>query len=134
MAVPRIEALADAIMAFEGWHPGDRPYRNRNPGDLRFSPLAIDTDRGGYAVFDTFAHGYRGLLQDLHAKCSGNTVTDLEPTSTLQDLINVWAPSSDHNDPHRYVDFVARFVSTALGQQVNISTPLSFFTVDEVQA
>ena len=131
MAVPRIEALADAIMAFEGWHPGDRPYRNRNPGDLRFSPLAIDTDRGGYAVFDTFAHGYRGLLQDLQAKCCGNTVTDLKPTSTLQDLVDVWAPAADHNDPLRYAEFVARFIATALNMKITLATQLSFFTADE---
>jgi len=132
MSVPRIEALADAIMAFEGWHPGDRPYRNRNPGDLRSSPLAIGTDPGGYAMFDSLAHGYQALLQDLHAKCLGHTVTSLGPNSTLQDLVNVWAPTSDHNDPQRYARFVAQFVSTALKMQVSLSTPLSFFVADEV--
>ena len=127
MPVNRLEALADAIMAFEGWHPGDRPYRNRNPGDMRFSRLESGQDPGGYAVFESFTAGYTALLNDLHCKCAGHTVTGLQPTSLLQDLINVWAPSSDHNDPHRYVNFVARFVSTALGLEVTPSTDLDWF-------
>lgn len=133
MAVSRLEALADAIMAFEGWHPGDRPYRNRNPGDLRSSPYQNEKDQGGYVVFTRFALGYEALLRDLYDKCVGKTVTSLGRTSTLYDLVNVWAPTSDHNDPNRYAEFVARFIATALNMKITLETPLSFFTADEVE-
>jgi len=133
MTVPRLEALADAIMAFEGWHVGDRPYRNRNPGDLRKGRFQLGEDRDGYAIFSGLSVGYQALLTDLRDKCTGKTVTCLGTTSTLQDLVDVWAPAADHNEPLRYAAFVARYVSAGLGLNIDISTTLDFFLADEVK-
>ena len=84
-------------------------------------------------MFDSLAHGYQALLQDLHAKCLGHTVTSLGPNSTLQDLVNVWAPSqrSQRSAALRAVRG-AVCVDGAGRCKFPLSTPLSFFVADEV--
>ncbi len=96
MITQRLENLAEAIKAFEGWRaPGtgsgdiqtsSRSYRNHNPGNLRASPFAIAT-RDNFAVFLNDNIGMFSLLWDLWAKCTGRGRGVLTPDSTLEKLI-----------------------------------------------
>src|ERR1051325_9975485 len=92
-----LEALADAFMHHEGWYPGSRSNRNRNPGNLR--PFRADQphDSQGYRIFSSLIQGYQALLEDLQAKLNGSH--GLKPDSTLLNLLNVYAPAGDNNNP-----------------------------------
>lgn len=107
MSVAVVEAIADAIMQFEGWGPDTRSYRNRNPGNLRAGLNQNGEDPGGYAIFPCFEDGYRALEVDLLDKIEGRDREDLNAESTLADLFSAYAPSSDHNRPTEYARFVA---------------------------
>lgn len=111
-----LEAVADAIMAMEGWRAGSFSNRNRNPGNLRDSALKIGEDPAGFAVFADFPTGYRALVHLLQLYFSGQNAHSIGPQSTLADLFAVYAPSSDHNSPLAYAAFVATWISTALNK------------------
>lgn len=121
-----LEALADAFMHHEGWFPGSRSNRNRNPGNLR--PFRSDQlkDGDGYRVFPSLVFGYQALLDDLTAKLQGSH--NLTSASILLDLLNVYAPAGDHNDPSSYALAVAQWMSTALGKHITINTTLGELT------
>lgn len=97
----------------EGWSPtgktttpgGSASYRRHNPGNLRASPMAVGTENG-FAVFNTDNDGFAAFKWDLIQKAAGNTSTGLSGKSTLADLIHVWAPASDGNDPAGYLQSV----------------------------
>jgi hypothetical protein len=113
-----IVSLASAIQKFEGYYKGSKSYRNNNPGNLRYSGWetsfgAIGTDSTGFAIFDTYAHGFAALVDLLTRRAASN------PNWTLLDLFNSYAPSSDNNNPNQYAAFVAQQtgldVNTTLG-------------------
>lgn len=116
------EALADAIMQFEGWRQGTRSWRNRNPGNLRPYAAGQAADADGYRIFDSLAQGWMALLNDLQAKFNGSHNLTLQ--STLLDLLNIYAPAGDNNNPNEYALFVARWTSAALGRQITPQTTL----------
>lgn len=119
-----IEAVADAIMHYEGWFAGSRSNRNRNPGNLRDSRLKSGEDPQGYAVFSTLAMGYTALVTDLESKFQGHTSTGLTPDSSLLDLMEVYAPSADRNNPSRYAESVADWISSALNRTYTVDSRL----------
>lgn len=88
------------------------PTQNNNPGDLK------DPKTGQFRVFSTPEEGFSALQEDLLGKMTGATTTSLTPDSTLSDFANVWAPSSDNNDPTSY----AQKLAVKLGVPVN--TPI----------
>jgi hypothetical protein len=116
-----LEAIADAIQTFEGWHPGSRSYRNRNPGNLEGGEKV---DAKNYDVFLTFVEGYQALLNELTAKFSGNNKHEIGPDSTMADLMNIYAPPSDNNPTTAYCLFICHWATTALGRTVDPSTRL----------
>lgn len=119
-----LEAVADAIMAFEGWKPGSRSYRNRNPGNLEGpSRRAVGKD-GLYNTYSSFVDGYLDLLDELRSKFSGENRWSIGPDSTLLQLFNVYAPPSDNNPTNAYCAFVAQQVTKALGVPVTPTTLL----------
>ena len=124
MPVTGIEALADGIMAFEGWRPGSRSYRNRNPGNLRDSPVPHTLDVGDYCVFADFLTGYGALKVELESKVTGINSHGIGPDSTLEQLFDVYAPRADHNEPNEYAAFMGQFCSTALGRSVTSQSSL----------
>lgn len=119
-----LEAIADAIMAFEGWKLGSRSYKNRNPGNLEgASRRAIGKD-GPYLVYPSLVDGYEDLLDELHSKFSGNNQHGIGPDSTLLQLFDVYAPPSDNNPTNQYCDFVAQWASKALGKSLTSASLL----------
>jgi hypothetical protein len=122
--VTALEAMADAIMHYEGWTPGSTSNRNRNPGNLRESPLKIGENAGGFCVFRDLPTGYHALLHDLECKASGQNRHGIGPKSTLLQLFEVYAPSGDGNVPFKYAEFVATWVAHALHRSVTVNTTL----------
>jgi hypothetical protein len=120
-----IEALADSIMQFEGWHRDSRSWRNRNPGNLRPTSDSQVRDEENYRIFDSLADGFAALLSDLGAKFKGSH--NLKPDSTLLDLFNCYAPAGDANNPSAYTQFVCGWTSHILGRSVTPSTTLRDF-------
>jgi len=112
-----LEAVADAIMSFEGWKLGSLSYKHRNPGNIRDTPSS-------YKTFPTFVEGYQALLAELRAKFSGHNSHGIGPSSTLLDLFNIYAPPSDNNPTNAYCRYVAGWVSTALEKAVTEQTKL----------
>lgn len=109
----KLEKLALAIKKHEGWiEPGSPGYprgsisfRNNNPGNLRYSPKQSGSQYG-FSKFPTYAAGWNALIWDLTQKCHGNTRTGLNGQSTLMQLLAVYAPAADHNNPEAYMMFV----------------------------
>jgi hypothetical protein len=116
-----LEALADAIMQFEGWRRDTRSWRNRNPGNLRpTNPTQLSLS--GYRVFESLADGFSALLEDLRAKFNGSH--GLTSESTLLDLLNIYAPAGDANDPSGYTKFVCGWTSYVLQRNITPQTTL----------
>jgi len=122
--IPPLEAFADGIMHHEGWVLGSRSWRNRNPGNLRPTHAGQEQDAQGYRVFPSLVDGYAALLAELRCKFTGANTHGIGPSSTLSDLIAVYAPWKDANNPLKYTAFMAGWLSAALGRQVFASTPL----------
>lgn len=124
MSIDPIEAMADAIMKFEGWRPGLPAYTNRNPGNLRASLLAAGPGVDGFVRFQTFETGYSALIRDLRRKFTGRSSSGLKATDTLLRFFEVSAPSSDANHPLSYAQFVAGWLTKALQRPIHTDTML----------
>jgi hypothetical protein len=97
-----LTAFCTAIRNYEG-KPGDRNYRNNNPGNCRYSSqgylpmyLPVLKDKDGFAVFKDYATGFLYLKNLVREKISKN------PDQTLLAFMEVYAPTSDGNDPVAY--------------------------------
>lgn len=85
-----------------------RANRNNNPGNLRAGGT---TDDGGFTQFGSVEEGFAALERDLTAKLTGNSPATRgklgRNAKTLLDVISVFAPREDNNDPDSYAQFVA---------------------------
>lgn len=101
-----LDTFCLAIRDYEG-KPGNLNYRNNNPGNVQFSHSGYDPSYGtignanGFAKFQTYADGWR-YLQHLVLTIAGN-----HPSYSFVDFFKYYAPSSDHNNPIAYANFVA---------------------------
>ena len=120
----RLEAVADAIMSFEGWNAGSRSQRNRNPGNLRDSSIPHLKDAGNYCVFSSLQSGYEALLRELTAKFIGENAHGIGPDSTLRELMNVYAPAGDDNQPAIYANYVAVYLQKSLNEHFSAASKL----------
>lgn len=120
VTVPINQGQSTAIQPTFTPTPNSLAARNNNPGNLRFIGQKGAT-RGdkGFAKFESYEAGMQALINDLRSKQTGRTRTGLKPTSTLQELINVYAPKEDSNDPQTY----AKYIAGQLG--VGLNTPIS---------
>ena len=115
MKVSLLEAIADAIMHYEGWNAASRSYRNRNPGNLRATKHDQEQDAEGYRVFPCLEVGFSMLVHDLTCKVSGRNSHHLDRHSTLLDVFKVYAPEGDKNHPVAYAAFVANWLRVVYG-------------------
>jgi hypothetical protein len=93
---------------------GDTPaVRNNNPGNLRGPD-------GNFRRFKSMQEGFQAQMDDLKAKQTGNNSHGLGADSTLMEMISVYAPKSDGNDPVSYAADVAKTLGitpdTKIGQ------------------
>ena len=88
---------------------GDRPYRNNNPGNLRFmgktgaaraqADGALGVEQGGFAMFPSVAAGEHALdLSIARAAASKRSLTS---------FVNQYAPPTDQNNTAAYIGAVA---------------------------
>lgn len=116
---PRLMKLALLIQEFEGYesgpagrsYDGTMSFRNNNPGNLRSSPFSRSSHEG-YAVFNDYFEGLYALLWDLWSKCQGRTSTDLNPKSTLKEMVRVHVLAGDSND--LYLSEYCKFLESGL--------------------
>jgi hypothetical protein len=118
----KIEALAEAIMAYSGYAPGSHLWKARNPGGLKAFSLKHESDEHGNRVFASLLDGLQALVFDLNLKLSGKSKVRLKATSTLADL------AASYGKPATTGDAWAKFLRKALDADFNRKTPLSYFT------
>lgn len=98
-----------AIRDFEGWYPGSRSYKNKNPGNLRYAgqAKAIGKDDKNFAVFATIEDG-TNALKNLILNAAKGLSQSYKPEMTLTKFFGTYAPSNDGNFPDSYAKFVAK--------------------------
>ena len=112
-----ITIWASAIQHFEGWFPGSRSYRNNNPGNLEEEGTA---GRDGlYAKFASYQDGFDRLCADLETKIMEH------PHATLLQIMNIYAPSADHNNPGAYTAYVAAKLNQRFPGTVSVATTMA---------
>lgn len=91
MTQSTLDKMAWAVTQQEGG-PGDRNYRNNNPGNLKASSGywqgQTGTDPEGFAIFDTWNNGWRALELDLRNHAAAN------PGQSLTDFFAQYSPDS----------------------------------------
>lgn len=100
---PKITKLATYIRDYEG-QPGDRNYRNNNPGNCRYHfggylPKygKVTQDKDGFAIFPTYQQGWM-YLQNMLLNWAKTTRADW----TILQLMESYAPTADNNNPTAY--------------------------------
>lgn len=134
MDSPGLTRFALAIEHMEG-SPGTRSYRNNNPFDFRYTPYirslgAVSHDAQNFAIFPSFDTGFRAGLQFLRDaqanlliayRLYAKRMRRPGNMCTLGDFFQVYAPSSDSNNPTRYAQHVADYI----GNGVSVDTPIN---------
>ena len=83
---------------------GTIAWRHNNPGNLKYGPFAqgmgaLGAGEGKHAVFPSYLAGKRAMTQLIFK----NKFYD----KTIQEMIDVYAPADDGNDPIAYGNYVA---------------------------
>lgn len=126
----RLEALADAILAYNGYKDVASPlYSARNPGGLMAFSMKQAQDGKGLRVFNSFIDGYQALLFDLQLKCAGKSRAKLTPENPLLDLI------CSYGYKDTMAEFVARYCRRVLNDEsLSKQVPISYFLEDSNNA
>lgn len=117
--------IAATIQQVEGYIPpnaqypnGSLAYQNNNPGNLRYVGQAGATQGvGGFAAFPTYDDGLAALQNQIQIYAGEGL--------TIQQMMNIYAPASDGNNPSSYANTIA----SALG--VPVDTPLQSLTASQ---
>lgn len=80
-------------------------FRNKNPGNLRYSPAQtflgqIGVDPKGYLIFDTMENGVRAMVKVLRTYLRSGV-------NTPEKIAARYAPPSDNNPTAAYSGFIA---------------------------
>lgn len=118
-----LEEFCTSIRDYEG-QPGDRSYRNHNPGNTKFYAGGYDKiygvvtkDKDGFAVFQDYETGWLYLKNFIKQKA-----TQYPDMTILGFMSKIYAPKSDGNDPVKYAAFI--------GKQMGVSE--NTFTLKEL--
>lgn len=99
---------------------GSLSYRNKNPGNIKFvgQARAIGKDVKGFCVFATYADGY-AELKDMLTRCAtGKNGPRYRSDMTLLEFFQVYAPSSDSNNPYSYAYQVAKALKVDINTKI----------------
>lgn len=112
----RIHAWADAIQIYEGYAPGTRSYRNRNPGNLKYTSYTrtlgpTGFDKQNFCIFPTVAVGYAALCTFLSDAAKGEL--GAYRGVDLYGFFNRYCPASDGNKPKHYAEYVSQQISVS---------------------
>lgn len=109
LSYPRatLDTFCTCIRDYEG-KPGDRNYRNNNPGNCRYSAVGylkiyqpVLRDKDNFAVFRDYATGWLYLENLVKYKIHQN------PNQSVLDFFKGYSPKDDGNDPVLYSKYVA---------------------------
>lgn len=101
-----------------------RGYRNRNPGNIDWSPRnkwqgQVGREASGnpprFAVFESHAYGIRALVSLL------TTYQDRHRLRTVEKIISRWAPGNE-NDTEAYIEHVARLTGFGRSDTLDLHT------------
>lgn len=112
--------LAQLIGRIEGWgKPGAIPTVDNNPGDLRHSPHSQHApgDPNAIGKIDTVAHGWEDLERQLQIYADRGM--------TLSQMVELYAPEGDNNDPQAYLQFLMIGLGNGVGQDTPVSDVLN---------
>lgn len=122
-------SFCEAIARKEGWlSPLSRCRRNNNPGNLNYAywevrnfhailePKTPTVLRPRFARFSTAQEGFNAMAFLLQEHYMGKT---------LSIIIYDWAPPTDDNDTHKYIDDICEWTGY---------TPLTVMTVELLHA
>jgi hypothetical protein len=115
----RLECLLSAIAAYNKANiPGDAAFNANNPLRLQVFENGKPTYR--LRQFSSMHSGIKSCLYDLEMKCNGASRADLGD-HTITSLMRTY---SIHDGTEQYV---ARFLTHALGENITPQTKLSYF-------
>lgn len=122
MSMNHIEKMAQAIQEHEGYFQGSRSFRNKNPGNLKFTPYtkqlgAITSDPDGFARFANIAQGIKALIQ-LITDAKNGLLKSYKPDMTLLQFFEVYAPDSDGNNSKSYAKRIAAKIGVNPNTQI----------------
>lgn len=134
MDTPGLSRWALGIEHMEG-APGTRSYINNNPFDFRYTPYikslgATGHDAQNFAIFPSFDAGFNAGLQFLRDARANLLIAYRQYAArmrrpgnmcTLGDFFQVYAPSSDSNNPTHYAQNVAAYI----GNGCTVDTPIN---------
>ena len=112
-----VTILALAIKRVEGYYPASRSWRDNNPGNLEETGTAGKD--GVYAKFATYEDGWERLLMDVRMKMHEH------PDKSLFQVMEIYAPAADHNDPKSYASFIAHTLATDLAADITVDTTMA---------
>ena len=100
---------------------GSRSYRNKNPGNCKYSSVGYDPKYGkvgrdpdNFAIFPTVALGNL-YLRNFITQCFQGKVARYSPTMTITQFFEVYSPDKNPDVPRNY----ARVVAKAVGRSVD---------------
>lgn len=110
----RIHNFADCIQLYEGWAPGTRSYRNKNPGNIRYTSYtrslgAIAFDKQNFCIFPSYDVGYNALCTFLTDAAQG-TLGAYKGVD-FYGFFDRYCPAADGNKPHHYAEYVCQQLS-----------------------
>lgn len=100
----KVEVLIDAIEEMEGNYAGTIATKNNNPCNLRWGINQLGK-RNGFSYFKDYETGRKACRHQIEISADGRS-SFYSPEMTLLDFFNVYAPSSDNNQPNVYYEFV----------------------------
>ena len=106
---PKIIKLATFIRDYEG-KPGDKNYRNNNPGNARWNPTGylakygkVTKSADNFAIFPTYEQGWNYLCNMLLNWAKGGRAE-----WSIERLMKSYAPTEDDNDPVAYSNHISK--------------------------
>lgn len=91
--------------------------KNRNPLNVKQGPTpwkgSVGMDARGHAIFDDEAYSVRACVRTLSRKC-------LNGKTTLEKIMESYAPADDGNNPAEYADFVASRIDVAADDELGL--------------
>lgn len=101
---------------------GTISWRYHNPGNIKFAKFAkehgaIGPGDGGHAVFPNFNMGEQAMNDLIFTDVRGFN------TKSILEMLSIYAPTSDGNDPAGYAKFVAKRIGVATSTKINDLSP-----------
>jgi len=89
-----------------------RADRNNNPWNVKIGDVGYGVDDKWFTIFPDANTGFNSMINDISAKVNGQSQAAINKlwrqANTLKEMISVYAPAEDQNDPNSYAQAVAK--------------------------